>query len=98
MGLDNNFKHMWEQVKQKIVESAREVFGSVKVWEKNPKSVQWNDKVKAAVKRKEDAWKVLQLAMKRQKKDVWEHTEKRNAKRCIYQSKNEANEVWKEYE
>ena len=28
---DNNVEHMWEQVKQAMVESAREVCGSVKV-------------------------------------------------------------------
>ena len=40
-----------------MVESAREVCGSVKVGGKNPKSVWWNDEIKAAVRRKEDAWK-----------------------------------------
>ena len=35
-----------------MVESAREVCGSVRVGGKNPKSVQWNDEVKAAVWRK----------------------------------------------
>ena len=38
-----------------IVESAREVCSSVKVRGKSPKSVWWNDEVKAAVRRKEDA-------------------------------------------
>ena len=54
---DNNVEHMWEQVKQAMVESAREVCGSVKVGRKNPKSVWWSDEIKAAVTRKEDAWK-----------------------------------------
>ena len=44
---------MWEQVKRAMVESVREVCGSVKVGVGNPKSVWWNDEVKAAVKRKE---------------------------------------------
>ena len=32
---DNNVEHMWEQVKRAIVESAREVCGSVRVGGKN---------------------------------------------------------------
>ena len=38
-GGDNNIEHMWERVKQPMVESAREVFCSLRVGEKNPKSV-----------------------------------------------------------
>ena len=34
---DNNFEHMWEQVKREMVESAREMCGSVRVGEKEPK-------------------------------------------------------------
>ena len=37
--IDNNVKHMWEQVKLAVVESAREVCGSVRVGGKNPKRV-----------------------------------------------------------
>ena len=40
-----------------MVESGREVCGSVRLGGKNPKSVWWNDEIKAAVKRKETAWK-----------------------------------------
>ena len=40
---------MCKQVKQAIFESAREVGG------KNPKSVWWNDEVKASVKSKDAA-------------------------------------------
>ena len=40
-----------------MVESTREVCGSVRVEGKNPKSVWWNDEIKAAVTRKEAAWK-----------------------------------------
>ena len=40
-----------------MVESAREVCGSVRVGGKNPKSVWLNDEMKAAVRRKEAAWK-----------------------------------------
>ena len=54
---ENNVEHMWEQVKQAMVESAREVWGSGRVGFGNPKSMWWNDQVKAVVKRKEDAWK-----------------------------------------
>ena len=34
---ENNVQHMWEQVKLAIVESAREVYGSVRVGRKEPK-------------------------------------------------------------
>ena len=40
---------MWEQVKWAMVESAREVCGSVRVGGKNPNSMWWNEEVKAAV-------------------------------------------------
>ena len=40
---DNNVEYMWEQVKRSMVESSRELCGSVKVGGKNPKSVWWND-------------------------------------------------------
>ena len=40
-------------MKWAIVESAREVCGSVKVGRKNPKSVWWKDQVKYVIKRKE---------------------------------------------
>ena len=33
--IDNNVKHMWEQVKWAMVESASEVYGSVRVGGKN---------------------------------------------------------------
>ena len=36
---DDNVERMWEQVKQAMVESAREVCSSVKVGGENPKSV-----------------------------------------------------------
>ena len=38
-GGDNNIEQMWDQVKWAMVESGREVYGSVKVEGKNPKSV-----------------------------------------------------------
>ena len=41
---------MWEQVKLAMVESAREVCGSVRVGRKNTKSVWWNHEIKAAVR------------------------------------------------
>ena len=46
-------------VKRAMIESAREVCGSVRVGGKNPKNMWWKDEVKAVVKRKEAAWKVL---------------------------------------
>ena len=54
---DDNVKHMWEQVKRSMVESTREVCGSMKVGGKKPKIVWWNNEVKGAVRRKETAWK-----------------------------------------
>ena len=46
---------MWEQVKWAIVESAREVCGSLRVRGKNPKSEWWKEEVKAVVIRNEGA-------------------------------------------
>ena len=46
---ENNVEHMREKVKWVMVESARELCGSVQVEGGNPKSVWWNDQVKAAV-------------------------------------------------
>ena len=46
-----------EQVKRAMVESAREVCSSVRIGGKNPKSLWENDEIKAAVRRKEIAWK-----------------------------------------
>ena len=36
---------MWEKLKWAMVESAREVCGSMREGEKNPKSVWWNDEL-----------------------------------------------------
>ena len=48
---------------------------------KNLKSVWWNNEVKAAVKRKEAAWKEVLGA---RDEDVWKLTKKkRKVKRCI---------------
>ena len=72
-----------------MVESAREVGGSVRVGGKNPKKVQWNDEIKDSFMKKGGCW---QLVMKRQKKGALRHTEeKRKVKRCIYQSKKKVN-------
>ena len=80
--VENNVVHMWEEVKQAMVESAKEVFGSVRVWEKNPKSVWWNDKVKAVVKRK----MVLAASDEEAKESCMEtfREEKRKVNRCTY--------------
>ena len=40
-----------------MVESSGEVCGSVRVGGKNPKSMWWNNEVKAAVRRRDYAWK-----------------------------------------
>ena len=81
---------MWEQVKQAMVESEREVWGSVKVKEKNQKRVWWNDEVKTAVRRKE----VLAASNEEAKERCMGayREEKRKVKRCIYQSKKKVNE------
>ena len=42
-------------MKQAMVESVREVCGSVRLGEKNQKRVWWNDEIKGAVRRKEAA-------------------------------------------
>ena len=67
-----------------MVESVREMCGSVTG--RKPKSVWWNDEVKAEVKRKEDACKeVLKLGMKMQKKDVCKVTkEERERLKGVY--------------
>ena len=82
-------------MKRAMVESAREVYGSVRVGGGNPKCVWWNEQVKAEIKRKEDAWKVVLGA---RDEDVRENClevykeEKRKVRRCIYRSKKEIQE------
>ena len=60
--------------------------GSVRVGAKNPKSVWWNDEIKAAVRRKDAAWKeVLAASDEEEKKDVWKRTERRRERlKCVY--------------
>ena len=48
---DRNIKQMWEQVKQGMTNSGREVWDSVRVGG-NPKSVWWHDEVKAVVEKR----------------------------------------------
>ena len=57
------------QVKQPMAESAREVCGSMRVGGKNPRSVWWNDEVKAAVRRKGDAGKEVLAASDEEAKE-----------------------------
>ena len=58
---------IWEQVKGAMVESAREVYGSERVWCN-----------KVVARRKKVVWKECwQLAMKNPKKNVWKLTEKK---------------------
>ena len=85
----NKVEHMWEQVKQAMVGRAREVCGSVRVGGKNPKCVWWNDEIKAAVRRKEAAWKLVLGASDEETKERCTEAyreEKRKVKRCIIQS------------
>ena len=62
--------------------------GSVGVGGGNPKSVWWNDQVKAAVKRNKDVWKEVLGARDEDARErcleVYKE-EKRKVKRCIYQ-------------
>ena len=78
-----------------MVESEREVCGSVRVEGKNPESVWWNDEVKAEVERKEAVRKdemgardetAIERCMEAYKR------EKRKIKRLIYLSKKEVND------
>ena len=80
------------------MESAREVCSSVRVGEKKPKSVWWNDEMKAAVRRKEAAWKGALAASnegtKERCREVYRE-EKRKVKTCIIQSKKKVNEQFR---
>ena len=79
-----------------MVESRREVCGSVRVGGKNPKSVCWNSEIKAAVRRKKAAWKEVLVASYEAKETCMEVyiEEKRKVKRCIYHSKKKVNEQY----
>ena len=73
-----------------MVDSARDLCGSLRVEGKNPKSVRCNNLVKNAVERKE-----LLGARDEVTKDRFMEVykeEKRKVKRCIYQNKKEVNE------
>ena len=75
-----------------MMENAREIFDSVRVGEKNSKSVWWNDEIKAAARRKEAAWKGALAARDEETKERCMEAyrgEKRKVKRCIIQSKKE---------
>ena len=78
---------MWEQVKQAMVDSAREGCGSVRAVGKNPKNIWWNDVVKTAIERKEAAWKEALRTKNEVAKESCMETykeEKRKVKRYIY--------------
>ena len=86
---DDNVKHMCEQVKQAVVESAREVCGSVRVGERTQR-VWWNDEIKAAIRRNE----LLVVSDEETKERCMEEyrEEKRKVRRGVYQSKKKVNE------
>ena len=63
-----------------MVESAKELCGSVRVGGKNPKGVWWNNKVKATVRRKEAAWKELLAASDQEAKERCMETYRRKEK------------------
>ena len=78
-----------------MVESAREVCGSVRVGGGSPNSVWWNDEIKASVKRKETTGKEMLEARDEVAKERYLEVykeEKRKVKRCIYQSKKNVQE------
>ena len=78
-----------------MIDSAREVFGSVKGGgKKYPKRVQWNDAVKPVTERKKAAWKeALGASGEVAKERFYGNSQRRKEKayRCIYQSKKEVN-------
>ena len=78
-----------------IVESAREVCGSVRVGGGNPKSVWRHNEVKSVVRRKEAALKEVLGVRDEDAKDKMFGSlprRKREKLKCIYQSKNKINE------
>ena len=84
---------MLEQAKRTMVESASMRLNES--WEKNPKSVWWNDEIKAEVRRKKPAWKgVLAASDEETKQRCMEayREKKKTIKRCIIQSKKKVNE------
>ena len=77
------------------MKSEGEVCGSVRVGRQNPKSVRWNDEIKAAVGGKKAAWKEVLAASDEQAKERCMEAyreEKRKIKSCIYQNKKKVNE------
>ena len=78
-----------------MVDSTREVCGSMRLGEKDLKKVWQNDKAKDAVERKEAAQEevlgVRDEIAKDRCMEVYKK-EKRKGKRCIYQGKKEVNE------
>ena len=59
-----------------------------KSWGKTPKSVWWNDEIKAAVSRKEAAWKgVLATSDETKERCMEAYRGKKKVKRCIIQKK-----------
>src|SRR5678815_1668645 len=88
-------EQIWEQMKEVIVSSAKEVCGCAKVGSKNVKSEWWNEEVMQAVKSKKEAWlNVLKANDEVSKERCLElyKEEKRNTKRCIRKRKEELNE------
>ena len=78
-----------------MVESVKEVYGSVRVGGKNLKSMWWNNEIKTAVRRKEAAWKeMFSYSDEEGKERCMEayREEKRKVKRSIIQSKKKVNE------
>ena len=52
-----------------MMESTREVYGTVKVGGKTPSSVWWSDEIKAVVRRKKGTWKGVFVASNKESKE-----------------------------
>ena len=87
---NRNAEQMWEQVKWAIIDSASKVYSSLRMGDKSPKNVWWNDVVNHVVERKEVLGGTDEAAKERCIEAFKE--EKRKFKRYIYQSKKKVNE------
>ena len=72
---------MWEQVKQVIVEVQKKYVAQSELEGKNPKSVWWSNEIKAAVKRKEAAWKGVLAASNEETKEICMETYREEKRR-----------------
>src|SRR5678815_3507979 len=87
-------EQIWEQMKEAVGSSAKEVCGCAKVGIKNVNSEWWNEEVIQAVKSKKEAWlNVLKANDEVSKERCLEvYKEEKRTKRCIRRRKEEVNE------